>query len=134
MDARLWREWSHKPTVCPGSKEVSSILCCINGSMARRGREVIIALYSALISLPMPPTTKYRKDMDKPEQAQWRATRFVRARVLTYEERLRDWDFFSLGKRWLQGGLTADPLYPASGEQGWQDDRAGLLWWCMVGG
>ena len=55
--------------VCPGSKEVSSILGCITGSMARRGREAIITFYSALISLHMPPTPKYRKDMDKPEQA-----------------------------------------------------------------
>lgn len=82
----------------------------MNGSMARRGREVIVAVYSALISLCMPPP-KYRKDVDKPEQAQWRATGLVRAGVLACEERLRDWDFFNLGKRWLQGCLTADPQH-----------------------
>lgn len=35
----------------------------------------------------------------------------VRAGVLALEERLRGWDFFSLGKRWLQGGPAADPQH-----------------------
>lgn len=36
----------------------------------------------------------------------------VRARVLALEERPRDWGFFSLGRRWLQGDPAADPQHP----------------------
>lgn len=36
----------------------------------------------------------------------------VRAGVLALEERLKDWNFFSLGKRWLWAGPTADPQHP----------------------
>ena len=117
--------------MCSGSKEVGgSIPGCINGRMAGRGRGVISTLYLALISLHMPPVPKYGEEEDKPEQAQRRATRLVGAGALAHEERLRDWDCFSLGKRRLQGGLTADPQHPPCGGTwlvGWQS-------WAVHGG
>lgn len=76
---------------------------------------------------------KYRKDMDKPKQAQQRATGLVRARVVTCEERLRDWDFFSLGKKALWGDLIA----ATSTYCGWkwpELTELWCLWWCIVKG
>ncbi|PKU41854.1 hypothetical protein llap_7853 [Limosa lapponica baueri] len=91
----------------------SCILGCIKTSMASRSREVILSLSLALVR----PHWEYcvqlwgsqhKKDMDLLERVQQRATKMIRGlEHLSYEDRLRDLEFFSLEKRRIQGDHTA---------------------------
>lgn len=92
--------------------------CC----SALMEEEVFITLKLLHLRLNMPPAPKCSKGTGKPEEAQWRALILVRARVLALEERLRDWDFFSLGKRCSREAQQQIPSTHHGGEQlsGWQ--------------
>ncbi|PKU45742.1 hypothetical protein llap_3952 [Limosa lapponica baueri] len=85
--------------------------------MASKSREVILPLYSTLVT----PHFKYyirlwgpqhKKDLDLLERVRRRTTKMIRRlEHLCYEDRVREFGFFSLEKRRLQGDLIADFQY-----------------------
>ena len=61
-----------------------------------------------LLSICSVLAPEYKKDIDKLEQVQWRAARFIRRlENLAYEEKLWDWGLYNLEKRWLWRDLIA---------------------------
>jgi len=101
-----------RPCVLTAQK-ANHILGCIKRSMAGRSREVILSLYSTLLSLHLDYCVQlcvlqYKKDMDLLEWVQGRATKVIQGlEDLFCEERLRVLGLLSLEKRRLWGDCIA---------------------------
>lgn len=114
--------------------KVNSIMGCVKRSTARRSREVIIPLHSAVMRWHLVYCIvfllPYNRDIAKLEQAQWRATRMLRAGASALQGEAEGWSCFSLEKGRLWGAPQSS--FPLATSRSLRRQRQALhssAWW-----